>query len=81
MTNSRPQLLIKRMSALGQTGNTRREQMFSALALKADIAQCGRHVRFVPTAEVTNSIQLSHLQPPTNSVESGGSAYRYRACR
>jgi hypothetical protein len=49
-------LLIKRMSALGQTGNTRREQMFSALAaLKADIAQCGRHVRFVPTPEVTAS--------------------------
>jgi hypothetical protein len=26
--------------------------MFSALPLRADIAQCSRHVRFVPTTEV-----------------------------
>jgi hypothetical protein len=31
-----------------KTGNTRCEQMFSALPLKADIAEYGRHVRFVP---------------------------------
>jgi hypothetical protein len=29
--------------------------MFSALPLRADIAQCSRHVRFVPIAEVTAS--------------------------
>ena len=28
------------------------EQMFSALPLKPDIAEYGRHVRFVPIAEV-----------------------------
>jgi hypothetical protein len=31
-----------------KTGKAQREQMFSALALKADIAQHRRHVRFVP---------------------------------
>src|SRR6266852_7185563 len=37
------------MSGLGlKTGNTRGEQMFSALPPRPDIAQCGRHVRFVP---------------------------------
>jgi hypothetical protein len=31
-----------------KTGKAQREQMFSALPLRADIAQCSRHVRFVP---------------------------------
>ena|SRR5258706_11922523 len=35
-----------------KTGNTQREQMTSALPLRADIAQQTRHVRFVPTTDV-----------------------------
>src|SRR5713101_6917423 len=35
-----------------KNGKPQCEQMFSALALKADIAQQSRHVRFVPTTEV-----------------------------
>jgi len=31
-----------------KTGKAQCEQMFSALPLRADIAQCSRHVRFVP---------------------------------
>ena len=31
-----------------KTGKAQREHMFSALPLKADVAQRGRHVRFVP---------------------------------
>ncbi len=31
-----------------KTGKAQREQMFSALPLRADIAQQSRHVRFVP---------------------------------
>jgi hypothetical protein len=31
-----------------KTGKPQREQMFSALLLRADIAQQSRHVRFVP---------------------------------
>jgi hypothetical protein len=31
-----------------KTGKAQREQMFSALPLKPDIAEYGRHVRFVP---------------------------------
>src|SRR6266403_5556737 len=42
--------------------NTRCEQMFSALPPRPDIAQCGRHVRFVPrrdscTAAISSLIQ------------------------
>jgi hypothetical protein len=33
-----------------KTGKAQREQMFSALPLKPDIAEYGRHVRFVPGA-------------------------------
>src|ERR1035437_4451226 len=32
--------------------NTRGEQMFSALPPKADVAQCSRHVRLVPEADI-----------------------------
>jgi len=32
---------------------TQCEQMFSALPLKPDIAEYGRHVRFVPSADIT----------------------------
>src|SRR2546421_6908709 len=32
-----------------KTGKAQREHMFSALPPRADIAQCSRHVRFVPT--------------------------------
>jgi hypothetical protein len=35
-----------------KTGKAQCEQMFSALPLKADVAQRGRHVRFVPKPEV-----------------------------
>src|SRR5712691_9145654 len=35
-----------------KTGKAQREQMFSALALKADIAEYDRHVRLVPIAGV-----------------------------
>jgi hypothetical protein len=44
------------MSDLAKNGNSRNEQMFSALHSTTDIARTARHVRFVPTAEVT----LSH---------------------
>ncbi len=39
-----------------KTGKARCEHMFSALPLRADIAQCGRHVRFVPRAEVDQRV-------------------------
>src|SRR6267378_3409108 len=35
-----------------KTGKAQREQMFSALPPKADIAQQSRHVRFVPLADI-----------------------------
>ncbi len=35
-----------------KTGKAQREQMFSALPLRADNAQCSRHVRFVPTCDI-----------------------------
>src|SRR5260221_6554785 len=35
-----------------KTGKAQCEQMFSALPLRADIAQCSRHVGFVPTADM-----------------------------
>src|SRR6266550_1341699 len=35
-----------------KTGNTQREQMTSALPLRADIAQQTRHVRFVPKRDI-----------------------------
>src|SRR5258706_7256545 len=36
-----------------KTGKARCEHMFSALPLRADIAQCSRHVRFVPEAAIS----------------------------
>jgi hypothetical protein len=56
---------------------TQRRNATSAIPPRSDIACKISHVQKVPKVEVTNSIQLSHLQPPTNSVESGGSANRY----
>src|SRR5258706_698929 len=45
-----------------KTGKAQCEQMFSALPLRADIAEYGRHVRFVPEAEVGSDKQSSgHL--------------------
>ena len=35
-----------------KTGKAQREQMFSALPLRADIAQCSRHVGFVPGTDI-----------------------------
>jgi hypothetical protein len=40
------------MSALGQKRTLRLVRLMSVLPPKADIAECGRHVRFVPIAEV-----------------------------
>jgi hypothetical protein len=40
-----------------KTGKAQREQMFSALPLKADIAEHGRHVRLVPKPEVASSLR------------------------
>src|SRR5712672_2382822 len=36
-----------------KTGKARCEHMFSALPLRADIAQCSRHVRFVPIGDIS----------------------------
>src|SRR6266436_1014888 len=41
-----------------KTGKGPCEQMFSALPLRADIAQCSRHVRFVPTDGVIGRPRL-----------------------
>jgi hypothetical protein len=40
------------MSALGQKQTSRSEIAMSALPPKADIAECDRHVRFVPKADI-----------------------------
>jgi len=37
---------------LAKTGKAQCEHMFSASPLRADIAQCRRHVRFVPKSEL-----------------------------
>jgi len=42
-----------------KTGKAHCEDMFSALLPRADIAHCSRHVCFVPTTEVT--LSLDHL--------------------
>src|SRR5258705_2400723 len=42
---------IRRCLSWVKTGKARCEHMFSALPLKADVAQRGRHVRFVPPAD------------------------------
>src|SRR5260370_40852111 len=39
-----------------KTGKARCEHMFSALPLKADVAQRGRHVRFVPMNETARAV-------------------------
>ena len=46
-----------------KTGKARSEHMFSALPLKADVAQRGRHVRLVPTAEVVSCLHSIDLSP------------------
>src|SRR5712664_4146121 len=43
-----------------KTGKARCEHMFSALPLRADIAQRGRHVGFVPLAAVSRCSELSY---------------------
>jgi len=65
--------------------------MFSALPLRADIAQCGRHVRFVPISEVIKLIRtpagydgVSHPINPQacelvhNHLRSSGTEYGRR---
>jgi hypothetical protein len=52
------------MSAQGQNRNTRGEQMFSALPPKPDIAQCGRHVRFVSFAIFCTEIYSTLFNRP-----------------
>ncbi len=65
--------------------------MFSALPLRADIAQCGRHVRFVPISEVIKLIRtpagydgVSHPINPQacelvhNHLRSSGTEYGCR---
>src|SRR6202022_3434908 len=47
-----------------KTGKAQCEHMFSALPLRADIAQCSRHVRFVPIAEVWQPISVTALSLP-----------------
>ena len=54
--------LTKDSAKLGlrvKTGRAQREHMFSALPLRADIAQCNRHVRFVE--DWGTSLMKSHL--------------------
>src|SRR5882757_5994434 len=41
---------------VAKTGNTRSEQMTSALPPKADSSRTSRQVRFVPNSEVTNIV-------------------------
>src|SRR5260221_2425594 len=64
--------------------NTRCEQMFSALPPRPDIAQCGRHVRFVPQAEVNDL--FDHLvgtaeQWPRDAASHGRSTSAQSASR
>src|SRR5437667_8455559 len=47
-----------------KTGKARCEHMFSALPLRADIAQCSRHVRFVPRCDIG---ERCHTDPPMNN--------------
>jgi hypothetical protein len=42
-----------------KTGKAQCEYMFSALPLRADIAQQSRHVRFVPIAVVSIAIEAT----------------------
>src|SRR5258705_2970308 len=48
--------------------NTRGEQMVSALPPRPDIAQCGRHVRFVPTTEVPSLTRSPRRRGPAVSA-------------
>src|SRR5882762_10778619 len=43
------------MSVKVKLRRTHCEQMFSALLLRADIAQCSRHLRFVPTTNMADA--------------------------
>jgi hypothetical protein len=38
--------------------------MFSALPLRADIAQCSRHVRFVPISDMEHCRGRQNKKPP-----------------
>jgi hypothetical protein len=49
------------MSALGQKRTSERDQVMSALPPKADIAECDRHVRFVPKADISARPELFNL--------------------
>src|SRR5258708_40094797 len=42
---------------LVKLGKAHCEDMFSALPLRADIAHCGRHVRFVPRTDIRHASQ------------------------
>jgi hypothetical protein len=56
-------------------GNTRCEQMFSALHLKADILRPSRHVRFVPRCDIARLLEMK--TPPT---EGGPKRKSHRWC-
>ena len=55
--------LLGLKSGMVKTGKAQREQMFSALPLKADIEQRGRYVRFVPIAERHQVHASMHAKP------------------
>src|SRR5258706_5690832 len=48
---------------LGKSGKTRCEHMFSALPLRADIAQRSRYVRFMPIAGITRLAPACRASP------------------
>src|SRR2546430_3318373 len=66
-----------------KTGKARCEHMFSALPLRADIAQCSRHVRFVPHLDMRLgkliSLSKRHFEMPKNikPCSAGIGAKRY----
>jgi hypothetical protein len=53
-------------------GKAQCTQMFSALPLEADMAQCSRHVCFVPTPDVSRVaelIRLNEIADRNNSIQ------------
>jgi len=44
-------------------GKAQCEQMFSALPLEGDIAQCSRHVCFVPEAVIIRARLMPYIDP------------------
>ena len=62
-----------------KTGKAQREQMFSAIPPRADIAQQSRHVRFVPEGDLRCPLQtlIDFLtqQPEVDAKDSFGKSY------